>query len=61
MTKKQYIAAAICAAFLAALFYGVPALVNADALLWAAVLGAVCVAGMAAAVFGGGLTDVSGE
>lgn len=61
MTRKQYIAAAVCAVFLAALFYGVPALVEFDALLWAAVLGALCVAGMAVAVIKGGLTDVSGE
>ena len=61
MTRKQYIAAAVCAVFLAALFWGVPALVEFDALLWAAVIGGVCVVGMAIAVLGGGLTDVSGE
>ena len=59
MSKKQYIAAAICAVLLAALFWAVPALVNMDELLWAAILGAVCLSGMMISVFKGGLTDVS--
>lgn len=55
MSRKQKIAAIIAAAALAGLLYGLPAIESTiAAIAWAA----LCLVILAAAVFGGGLTEI---
>ncbi len=62
MTHRQYIAAGIVAAGLIVIVYVVPFLAQAlESLFPALIVGIAGLAVMAAAVFKGGLTDVSGE
>lgn len=61
MSKKQYIAAGVVAVCLIASLYVVPALAMLDSLFPALIVGIAGLTVMAAAVFKGGLTDVSGE
>lgn len=62
MTKRQYIASGIVAAGLIVIVYVVPFLAQVfESVFPAMIVGIAGLAVMAAAVFKGGLTDVSGE